>query len=227
MCLSLGFNKFESYLNKYMAYYEDLTPYNFHHYSEKELNVGWLQKGQPFNIGEVPSGFLDNIKHYAEKPFTIFHTNSPHICEFCNEVEGNCELRIVGPGSSTSQDVLDNVVYACPELIIHYIERHNYLPPQEFIEAVMNNRINMVFPGQDKYTAVVYKQSPIFWEQRKPDINDEDYEDNLKNILYNKLCQEVNVKMADDIMQSNSDFKKFIEAYNKVMPSIYGFKQKS
>jgi len=29
-------------------------------------------------------------------------------------------------------------IFAAPNLIVHYIETHNYLPPSEFIEAVFN-----------------------------------------------------------------------------------------
>jgi hypothetical protein len=28
--------------------------------------------------------------------------------------------------------------YSSPTLIVHYIDAHNYRPPQEFIDAVMN-----------------------------------------------------------------------------------------
>lgn len=31
------------------------------------------------------------------------------------------------------------VGYAAPELIAHYVEAHDYLPPTEFIEAVLSS----------------------------------------------------------------------------------------
>ncbi len=35
----------------------------------------------------------------------------------------------------------DGKIFACPDLILHYIVDHNYLPPEEFIEAVENGPI--------------------------------------------------------------------------------------
>jgi hypothetical protein len=31
----------------------------------------------------------------------------------------------------------NDVVYVCPELILHYINAHGYSPPREFCEAVL------------------------------------------------------------------------------------------
>ena len=30
------------------------------------------------------------------------------------------------------------IYYACPSLVIHYIEKHDYRPPDAFIDAVMS-----------------------------------------------------------------------------------------
>jgi hypothetical protein len=39
---------------------------------------------------------------------------------------GDAEIRVPGEGKA----------YACPTLIYHYIVKHGYLPPDEFLEAV-------------------------------------------------------------------------------------------
>jgi hypothetical protein len=202
-----------------MAYYEDLTPYNYTHYCEKELNVGWLQKGQPFSVGKTPEIFLEQLKWFAEKPFTIFHSAEQHKCEFCDSQEtfDSGEIRVVGA---------NGVVYAAPKMIVHYIEAHGYLPPQEFVDAVVNCRTNMVGPGQDKYTETIYKILPSFWEQRKPDINDEDYEIKMRALMTENLIKEIDDKLAQEILGTNPDFKKFVEAYHRVMPAVYGFDKK-
>ena len=54
-----------------------------------------------------------------------------HICDFCNFC--NVEL-----GAKTIEIAYKEKIYACPALIIHYIEKHQYLPPTQFIEAVIN-----------------------------------------------------------------------------------------
>lgn len=43
---------------------------------------------------------------------------------------GNWEIWIPGR---------DGKVFASPGLIIHYVEKHEYLPPQEFVAAAMND----------------------------------------------------------------------------------------
>lgn len=197
-----------------MAYYADLTHYNYHHYCEKELNVGWLQKDQPFPIGEVSTEFLEKLKWFNEKPFPLFYLGH-HQCEFCEDIEAtsSCELRIVGS---------DGTVYATPSLIIHYIEKHNYLPPQQFIDAVLNGPR----PGQDMYTDIIYKLTPPLWETRRPDPNDDDYEENIKKIMIDKISSEVDSKILDELLNTDDNLKKFIENYNQVMPSVYGMKNK-
>ena len=48
-----------------------------------------------------------------------------------NLLLGNWEIWIPGP---------NEMVYATPALIIHYIEKHEYCPPEEFIEAAMSEK---------------------------------------------------------------------------------------
>lgn len=43
-------------------------------------------------------------------------------------VVGGAEIRVTGA---------DGTVYATPDMIIHYVERHQYKPPDQFIAAVM------------------------------------------------------------------------------------------
>ena len=197
-----------------MSYYPDLSSYNFHHFSEQELNIGWLQKDQPFNIGEAPEGFLDKLKKYSEDDFIIFQTKGFHSCDYCqdNKFSSN-EMRIVGN---------DGTVYASPYLIIHYIEAHKYLPPQEFIEAVMTGPI----PDSEKYNETI-KRLPEFWEQRRPDTNDEDYEEKFKQTMVDEISQSVDKQILNDILNKSPDFKKFIESYGKIMPAVYGMKNKN
>lgn len=191
-----------------MSYYADLTPYNYHHYSEKELNVGWLQKEQPFSVGECPEGFIEKLKVYSEQDNIIFQTKGFHSCEFCqdNKFSSN-EMRVVGE---------DGSVYASPYMIIHYIEEHKYLPPQKFIDAVINGPA----PETQEYKTVINKLVES-WQRRRPDTNDEDYEYKMKMIMIENLTKEVDKKIMDDIINENTNFQKFVEAYNKIMPSVY------
>lgn len=204
-----------------MSYYQDLTPYNYHHHSIKELNVGWLDKNFPFEKGEVPAGFLNNLKKIAEHQ--VFQTRGFHFCDFCREqvVDGkikcatsSSELRVIGK---------NGISYASPQMIVHYIEDHQYLPPKEFVDAVMDG----IMPGSPEYDEV-FKRLPESWERRKPDANDEDYEEKLKKEMVQNLSESIDNKIIKDLLEQNADFQKFVEAYNKIMPPIYavGFKNK-
>ena len=43
---------------------------------------------------------------------------------------GNGEIRVTGE---------DGTVYAAPTMIAHYVAEHHYLPPQEFVDAVLRS----------------------------------------------------------------------------------------
>jgi hypothetical protein len=40
---------------------------------------------------------------------------------------GSAEIRVFGAGA---------IVYACPNLIFHYVTEHSYLPPRSFLDAL-------------------------------------------------------------------------------------------
>ena len=113
-------------------YYKDLSKYDYGSTKyPNALNVGWLDKEYIFPTGKFPEKpilllVLNNIK-----PSNLYR--GCHGCQFCNESGngGNGEYIVQFKGRT----------YAAPTLIKHYITAHNYLPPQEFIIAVLNNEI--------------------------------------------------------------------------------------
>ena len=108
------------------SYYEDLTPFEYGMYALPEcVNIGWLDKRYPFEKGEVPDGFVERLKNL---PIIMQHTG-PYICEFCDKNVWSTNVRFVKG---------DYINYLTPSMISHYVEVHNYKPPQEFIDAVMN-----------------------------------------------------------------------------------------
>jgi len=64
-----------------------------------------------------------------------------HDCEFCRFTESTCTLTYqsttVSYGVSNLYIPGDGRIYVAPSMIVHYIDRHEYSPPQEFCEAVM------------------------------------------------------------------------------------------
>ena len=93
-------------------------------------SIGWLDQNYPFPTGETPRKFGSILRRLAKD---IKNTMwGFHECEFCEgkRYQGAGEIHVVGP---------DGAIYVAPQLIVHYIETHNYLPPQEFIDAVLSN----------------------------------------------------------------------------------------
>lgn len=126
-----------------MAYYPDLSPYEYSSTDEPRKNVGWLDKQHTFDRRPFPSawGVAMKLELLARNPKNL--TRGSHLCDLCTpppEVrdhesyleawsffrQGNGEIHLDGPSG----------LYAAPALIWHYISEHQYHPPDEFIELV-------------------------------------------------------------------------------------------
>ncbi|MCM1089239.1 MAG: hypothetical protein NC413_00180 [Muribaculum sp.] len=168
-------------------YFEDLTTYAYHNEPEDSLNIGWLERGHSFHKGSVPEEFMNKLWKYLRYPVRIFRGS--HICDLCegapiathedivkaikkgiwpspwlkqdtNIIEykgqkrrvGYYELRVWGKNGK---------VYAAPSLIVHYILQHDYQPPQEFIDAVMDSED----VDSDEYyqKVLTYSNGEDFW----------------------------------------------------------------
>ena len=131
-----------------MTYFADFSLYAYHTFQPvpdpKLLNIGWLDPRFPFIKGPVDSSVVGKLLQLCQKPVNLcrgWHhcpygalesSLSPCPCPVRMHLEsevivGNGEIRISGE---------DGVVYAAPTLLCHYIERHGYRPPVEFIQAV-------------------------------------------------------------------------------------------
>jgi hypothetical protein len=44
-----------------------------------------------------------------------------------------------------------NVFFAAPSMVYHYVEKHSYLPPEEFVVAVMSFDLSTPYKAQDIY----------------------------------------------------------------------------
>jgi len=114
-----------------MAFFEDLTPYTYFHPEEERantLNVGWLQFGHPFPVGQSSPEFCVQLELLCRN--RVKRTRGFQCCGFCESGENHrssAEIRVA----------IRNRVFAAPELIHHYVVAHDYLPPAEFIEAVL------------------------------------------------------------------------------------------
>jgi hypothetical protein len=127
-----------------MTYVAELSPYSYLSgvETENEVNVGWLDRDHDFRRGDVPEVVSARIFVLSNNP--VNQTRGWHGCELCPGLNprhafhavrdgielwlGSAEIRV--PSRS-------GVIYVCPDLIYHYIHDHQYKPPQEFIDAVL------------------------------------------------------------------------------------------
>ena len=118
-----------------MAYFEDLTPhsYSLRRIEDGVLNIGWLAKGHEFDRGVTPEKFRQNLKKICQNAIHLHR--GFHVCEFCKPspgddcAKGNGQIRICSQ---------NNIWYVAPTMIYHYVIKHNYHPPNEFINAIIN-----------------------------------------------------------------------------------------
>ena len=148
-----------------MSYYPDLSPHQYHMQAldPSLVSIGWLDGIHPYSTGLVNDAFLERLWPYCRCFIREFR--GVHTCELCSEpgfgvtirrgdeelLLGSAEIRVPGQGG---------LVYAAPNFIYHYIVAHHYLPPQAFIDAVMDG----LSPDSDEYQ-VLKKQwdwPPLF-----------------------------------------------------------------
>jgi hypothetical protein len=109
--------------------------------------VGWLHPDHQFPQADVPPEFLAKLRGFVEKwGDSIDALNwgaggGYHTCEFCGQAWGSGTFGV--PAG-------ERVFYA-PEMIAHYVEKHGYAPPPEFIVAVLSCPL----PGTPEYTEAV------------------------------------------------------------------------
>lgn len=114
-------------------WYEDLTECDYfaEQFSVNRIAVGWLENGKPYEKGETSKKVVEKIHEFIKTSGMYVYFLGYHKCDFCDFI--NVEL-----GAATILIAYKKKVYICPALIVHYIENHQYLPPTEFIEAVLN-----------------------------------------------------------------------------------------
>jgi hypothetical protein len=140
-------------------YFEDLTNYSY--YQQRSFsrvkNIGWLDKNHSFPVGKVSENFLEKLRKLIGKSNkTNLHVNpirGIHPCNLCGKDSLKIEKKnqSIFLGSSEIWIPYGENYFAAPSMILHYIEEHNYLPPQEFIESVMKFNMESIFSGQLVY----------------------------------------------------------------------------
>jgi len=126
-------------------YFPDLTPCRYGNgpCSQKSwraplLAIGWLEHPHPFTLGDPPAELRSRIKAVIRQNANHLHPIAffgLHECSLCAAIR-SCDSSL--PGSHTNLFVPgDGVIFAAPGRVDHYLEAHSYLPPKQFIDAVL------------------------------------------------------------------------------------------
>src|SRR5262245_20519946 len=123
-----------------MTFYSDLSEYTYHRsksHRSRTKNVGWLEPGHQFERVKPARDTLDRLWDFGK--VSIAQMRGIHQCEFCHDESnfterygetlllGDSEIRVFSP---------DGNIFAAPTLIYHYVNVHDYKPPDEFIKAL-------------------------------------------------------------------------------------------
>jgi|GEM_PF-6352000 len=118
-----------------MAWFEDGNPCGYfgRSFAECFTAAGWLTANKPFAKGKIEPEVKAKLQEQAAlgaSPFIIlFAYFGVHSCELCHNAASGDNFFI--PDKST------NTIWAAPSLIVHYIDAHDYLPPDEFRAATL------------------------------------------------------------------------------------------
>ena len=133
-------------------WFEDLSEWDFfgrklskklfgEEYSTIPIAIGWLEKGKPYTTGKSPKILVEKLYEFIKTREITHAFLGVHECDLCNVKLLPERLNIIdGLGSKTTFVTHKDKVYIFPDLIVHYINAHSYLPPTEFIEAVLNSK---------------------------------------------------------------------------------------
>lgn len=123
-------------------YFADLTPYT---YTKERLagdgpslvNFGWLDVGHDYPRGRsgpnIIEYFLRLAAGYANR------MRGYHRCPFCGDEKQ--ETMVLGGGliylgNAEIHVTVGDTTYIAPSLLPHYMEAHEYMPPQEILAVL-------------------------------------------------------------------------------------------
>lgn len=156
-----------------MAYYRDLSLYRYlsSDDSPTTLNVGWLDKGHVYPQAEVHDDFVERLWRFCCKP--VLSMRGLHECDFCPIADkyvveqydteerklGSAQIRVFGQ---------NDIIYAAPDMIYHYVVRHQYCPPTEFIQAVLEGPLPDTLAYKDRAMGQDwFIEAERFWKLRE------------------------------------------------------------
>lgn len=125
-----------------MTYLADLSDYNYFREFMRPCTkaIGWLDSRHGFDNSGCSDEALDALWAYCK--VSVGQLRGYHQCDLCGGDEfvveswggeslllGTSEIRVFGAAGT---------IYAAPTMIFHYVRRHFYRPPGEFLNCLSN-----------------------------------------------------------------------------------------
>jgi hypothetical protein len=108
--------------------------------------IGWLHPDHPYSQGSVLPALtvrlneLSKLWYESVEALGLGISMGIHECEFCGKAWG----------SGTFGVPSGNYLFFAPQMIAHYVEKHNYAPNSKFIDAVLACPL----PGTEEYRVI-------------------------------------------------------------------------
>jgi len=130
-----------------MSWYDDLSPCDYFgaEHAARFKAVGWLEDGREFRRAKADPRFVHKLVLLLGEPNPLEPSADPYYCSLCAFSRGPSEFHLFqSPGMPSVPMGNRNLflpgngcLYIAPSLILHYIDAHQYAPPEEFVKAVL------------------------------------------------------------------------------------------
>lgn len=101
----------------------------------KPVAIGYLDITEEYQKGPVSQNFINKLRQVWDTGGRLMSMGH-HDCEFCID-EDNYKGRAMGGSEKIIMDEENKIEYIFPEMIFHYIEKHGYQPPEEFVLFIL------------------------------------------------------------------------------------------
>lgn len=126
-----------------MAHFEDLTSNTyFERWEDVLVSIGWLDAEHEFRHGRVSADFFHALVLLLVEPWQPAVFPGRGKCARCRFSGGPGVVSFGGTKITVGSNNLfvpgvDRKVFVAPSLIAHYIDAHEYSPPEDFQTAVL------------------------------------------------------------------------------------------
>jgi len=137
------------------------------------LAVGWLEDGFDFSTGEVDGQLISRVKQIQDETrdrFSMYVYRGLHGCSLCRSGKASQGI----DGSYTNLFIPGNeCIYMVSGGIVHYLDKHSYSPPEEFISALLSCPLPSSTEYEEALTKVNCGDRPellLTFEELYPDL---------------------------------------------------------